>query len=183
LALQREHLDADQVALIGSPGVGGDAKTSAELGLDKSRVFVGSASQDIVTTQADSLGADPTLEGFGESVTRFRAESPERGVNSTFADHSRYYGPATGLRMTGSDPAREDRSRWLGMRKHIAQVFVRCARTRLTPQAASGIPASAVRATSCAKPPAWVGHLLVGLYLCSQRCGMLRRFTSDDATF
>jgi pimeloyl-ACP methyl ester carboxylesterase len=91
LALQREHLNVDQVALIGSPGVGGDARTSADLGLDKSRVFVGSASRDIVTTAADSLGADPSLDGFGESVTRFKAESVNRTVPLTFKDHSLYY--------------------------------------------------------------------------------------------
>jgi len=98
LALQREQLDVDQVALIGSPGVGGDARTAADLGLDASRVFVGSASRDTVTLAhglssnilgTDTLGADPSRDAFGG--TRFKAESVDRGLTATLSDHSRYY--------------------------------------------------------------------------------------------
>lgn len=89
LALQREHMDLDQVVLIGSPGVGGRASTVADLGLDKSRMFVGSASRDIVTTVPDSLGEDPSEDTFG--ATRFQAESIGRSWHTSFADHSRYY--------------------------------------------------------------------------------------------
>jgi hypothetical protein len=78
-----------QVVLIGSPGVGGEARTVADLGLDKSRVFVGSASRDIVTTVPDSLGEDPSEDTFG--ATRFQAESVERSWHTSFADHSLYY--------------------------------------------------------------------------------------------
>jgi len=96
LALQREHLDAyaDQVALIGSPGIGGDAKSSADLHLARSQVFVGSASHDLVTTMADSLGADPSADEFGESVIRFKAESVNRGYDINISDHSLYYDSA-----------------------------------------------------------------------------------------
>ena len=50
LALQREGMTVDQVALIGSPGVGGEATTVADLHLNRSQVFVGSASRDLVTS-------------------------------------------------------------------------------------------------------------------------------------
>jgi pimeloyl-ACP methyl ester carboxylesterase len=89
LALQREHLDVDQVVLIGSPGVGGTARTVAGLGLDKSRVFVGSASRDIVTSITNSLGEDPAEDTFG--ATRFKAESVQRSGHNSFSDHSLYY--------------------------------------------------------------------------------------------
>jgi pimeloyl-ACP methyl ester carboxylesterase len=83
LALQREHLIVDQVALIGSPGVGGGAQTAAALGLDKNTLFVGADSRDIVTTGTreffHTLGADPTLDDFN------------RGDHINFADHSLYY--------------------------------------------------------------------------------------------
>lgn len=43
------------MALIGSPGVGGTARTVADLHLDASRVFVGSASKDLITTLPERL--------------------------------------------------------------------------------------------------------------------------------
>ena len=89
LALQREHLDVDQGALIGSPGVGGGARTVADLHLDASRVFVGSASKDLITTLPDGLGEDPSEEVFG--ATRFNAVSVQRGYDRQISDHSRYY--------------------------------------------------------------------------------------------
>jgi pimeloyl-ACP methyl ester carboxylesterase len=99
LALQREHLIVDQVALIGSPGVGGGAQTAAGLGLDKNTLFVGADSRDIVTTGTreffHTLGADPTLDQFGESVTRFKAENVNRGDHINFNDHSLYYDETT----------------------------------------------------------------------------------------
>jgi pimeloyl-ACP methyl ester carboxylesterase len=90
LALQRENLKVDQVVLIGSPGVGGDAKTATDLKLKPSQVFVGSASQDEVTTGTDRLGADPSHQDFGP-VVRFKAESVDRDRNSFLDDHSLYY--------------------------------------------------------------------------------------------
>jgi pimeloyl-ACP methyl ester carboxylesterase len=95
LALQREGMKVDQVALIGSPGVGGEATTVADLHLNRSQVFVGSASRDLVTSITtilpinDFLGLDPSLDTFG--ATRFKAESVKRGDNNNTADHSLYY--------------------------------------------------------------------------------------------
>jgi len=89
LALQREHLDVGQVALIGSPGVGGDAKAVADLHLLPSQVFVGSASTDIVTDSPGLLGADPAEAGFGG--TRTKAEVVGRGATVNFGDHSHYF--------------------------------------------------------------------------------------------
>jgi hypothetical protein len=90
---------ADQGVLIGSPGAGGDAKTAADLHLDKNTLFVGSASRDIVTSATrgfgHSLGADPTADQFGESATRFKAENVNRGEHINFADHSLYYDEKT----------------------------------------------------------------------------------------
>jgi pimeloyl-ACP methyl ester carboxylesterase len=102
LALQRDHMQVDQVALIGSPGVGGDAQTVAGLHLKSSQVFVGAASRDIVTMAhslsddilgTDALGANPALDTFG--ATAFKAESVDRGFDLALSDHSRYY-DATG---------------------------------------------------------------------------------------
>jgi pimeloyl-ACP methyl ester carboxylesterase len=96
LALQREHMSVNTVALIGSPGMGGDARTAADLHLKRSQVFVGSASHDIVTTGADSLGANPSEGAFGKSVTRFKADSVDRSSwPVSFSDHSRYYRPGS----------------------------------------------------------------------------------------
>jgi len=89
LALQREHLDVDQVALIGSPGLGGDATTVADLNLKPSQVFVGSASRDLVTVLPRLLGTDPARDTVG--ATRFAAESPDRGWTFNKDDHSLYY--------------------------------------------------------------------------------------------
>jgi len=95
LAFQREGMKADQGVLIGSPGAGGDAKTAADLGLDKNTLFVGSASRDIVTSvtrdHGHSLGADPTADQFGESATRIKAENVNRGEHINFDDHSLYF--------------------------------------------------------------------------------------------
>ncbi len=89
VALQHEGLKVDQVALIGSPGVGGDAKSVADLGLKRSQVFVGSASQDLVTEVPPVLGANPSMATF--NATRFEAESIKRGTGANIDDHSRYY--------------------------------------------------------------------------------------------
>lgn len=90
LALQRYGLadHVEQVALIGSPGVGGDARSVSDLHLRPEQFFAGSASQDKVTTVFAAHGANPADEGFGG--TRFRAEAADRGT--TFLDdHTNYY--------------------------------------------------------------------------------------------
>lgn len=89
LALQHENLTVDQVALIGSPGVGGDARTVADLHLKRSQLFVGSASQDLVTSLPSVLGADPSQLSF--EGTRIKAESVNRGGFANIDDHSLYY--------------------------------------------------------------------------------------------
>jgi pimeloyl-ACP methyl ester carboxylesterase len=89
LALQREHLDVDQAILIGSPGMGGDATTVADLHLKLSQLFVGAASRDIVTAVPRFLGTDPTIDTVGG--IRFGTESPDRGWGLNVDDHSLYY--------------------------------------------------------------------------------------------
>lgn len=97
LALQRYGLadHADQVVLIGSPGVGGDATTVADLNLTATRLYVGSASRDVVTTTYGQLGSDPSNDTFGG--TRFKAENITRqsGLPWQFDDHSKYYDDGT----------------------------------------------------------------------------------------
>ena len=98
LALQHHGLarDVDQVALIGSCGVGGTAQSVGDLGLRDDQLFVGTASHDVINQTSDTLlGRNPLDPDFGG--TRFRAESPDRG-DSPFgvADHSRYYSDAHG---------------------------------------------------------------------------------------
>ena len=97
LALQRYGLadSVDQVVMIGSPGVGGVARTVADLQLSHDRLFVGSASTDVVTTTYGALGADPSVTDFG--ATRFGAENISRqlGLPWQFDDHSKYYDDVT----------------------------------------------------------------------------------------
>ncbi|WP_219108484.1 alpha/beta hydrolase [Austwickia sp. TVS 96-490-7B] len=105
LALQRDGMGAriDQAVLLGSPGVGGSAKTVADLGMSGDRVFVGSASRDLVTTGFQYLGHDPANEDFG--ATRFDAESPDRKpAGASLQDHSRYYERV-------SEPAKPDQDK------------------------------------------------------------------------
>ncbi|MEP6798733.1 MAG: alpha/beta hydrolase [Lapillicoccus sp.] len=97
LALQRDGLaaDVDAVAFVGSPGVGGDAASVADLGLRDDQLYVGMASRDVINVTANTLlGKDPLDPDFGG--IRFRAESVERdapglGDAVGLADHSRYY--------------------------------------------------------------------------------------------
>ncbi len=89
LALQREDLVVDQVVLIGSPGMGGDARTVADLNLKPGQLFVGSASRDMVTIVPRFLGTDPARDSVG--AIRFGTESPARGWGFNANDHSLYY--------------------------------------------------------------------------------------------
>ncbi|MEO3937565.1 alpha/beta hydrolase [Dermatophilaceae bacterium Soc4.6] len=101
LALQHHGLaaDVDQVALIGSPGVGGSARDVADLGLRPDQLHVATASRDLIHLASDTLlGADPLDPGF--RAQRFRAESVERdgpGLLDLIGekDHSRYYDPGS----------------------------------------------------------------------------------------
>jgi len=96
LALQRDHMQVDQVALIGSQGVGATPRRS----LAAPEILAGlrgAASRDIVTMahalSDDILGTDtlaPTvMDTFG--ATAFKAESVNRGFDLALSDHSRYY--------------------------------------------------------------------------------------------
>lgn len=97
LALQRYGLadDVDSVALIGSCGVGGDAKTAADLGLREDQLYIGTASRDIINATSNTvLGKDPLDPDFGG--TRFQTESVDRdhpglADHLGLSDHSRYY--------------------------------------------------------------------------------------------
>ncbi|WP_295698436.1 alpha/beta hydrolase [Lapillicoccus sp.] len=100
LALQQHGLaqDVDSVALIGSCGVGGSARTVVDLGLRDDQLFVGTASRDVINATSNTLlGKDPLDPDFGG--TRFRTESVERdrpGLADVtgITDHSRYYDQA-----------------------------------------------------------------------------------------
>lgn len=97
LSFQRYGLadSVDQAVLIGSPGVGGDARTVTDLHLRDDQLYFGSASRDVVTTLYGQLGDDPSLDSFGG--TRFKAENINRhaGLPWQFDDHSLYYDDAT----------------------------------------------------------------------------------------
>ena len=101
LALQRSGLAAtvDDVALIGSPGVGGRATTVAQLGVAPGHLYVGSASRDVIhLASGTTLGTDPLAPGVG--AVRFAAESVRRDDPGLLdglgvADHSRYYDPGS----------------------------------------------------------------------------------------
>ncbi|UFU07387.1 alpha/beta hydrolase [Ruania halotolerans] len=92
-----EHdLDADNVALIGSPGAG-PAETADDFSVGADHVFVGRNSRDPVALFGDEgawhnpggLGVDPSSADFG--ATRFEAESEGRGSTYDFGEHSNYY--------------------------------------------------------------------------------------------
>jgi pimeloyl-ACP methyl ester carboxylesterase len=89
LALQREHLVVDQAVLIGSPGMGGDARTVADLNLKPGQLFVGSASRDLATVVPRFMGTDPARDSVGG--IRFGTESPDRGWGYNKDDHSLYF--------------------------------------------------------------------------------------------
>ncbi len=95
IALQHNGLagDADQVILIGSPGVGSNAQDVRDLHLSPDQLFVGSASRDLVTTNLAVLGANPADDTFGGA--RFEAENVNRDGGLNFVDHSRYYDAGT----------------------------------------------------------------------------------------
>ena len=101
LAAQEHGLSADDLVLLGSPGVGGDADRAGDLGLDPGHVWGGANSRDPVTYWGEAgsvhlgllggagLGNDPTEDAFGGR--RFAAESTTRTeLVDGFADHSKY---------------------------------------------------------------------------------------------
>lgn len=79
--------DVDYAVVVGSPGM--DVARKQELGLGEKPLYVGSASNDPVTSLLHPFGTDPALENFGG--VRFKAESPDRGETGFTGDHSKYY--------------------------------------------------------------------------------------------
>jgi pimeloyl-ACP methyl ester carboxylesterase len=96
IAADRDHLQADDLILIGSPGAG-SAKTVKDYDaqLANGHVWSGSASKDLVThlngnnMPGDPLGQDPSEDKFG--AQRFTAEAKDRGDHINTGDHSKYY--------------------------------------------------------------------------------------------
>jgi hypothetical protein len=94
-------LAADDLVVLGSPGLGGDVDHATDLGLDAGRVWVGADSRDPVAALAGNgvvhlgtllglgLGDDPAGADFG--ATRFQAESIHRGRLDDLGDHDRYF--------------------------------------------------------------------------------------------
>lgn len=101
-------LEADAVALVGSPGAG-SARTAVDLGVD--RVFVARDSRDAVAALGDEgwlgrpalgLGRDPAEDDFG--AVRMRAERPGRHAWWGIGDgHAGYFTPdSESLRNLGA---------------------------------------------------------------------------------
>lgn len=103
-ALHDHRTGVDDVAFVGSPGVGGDVRTAADLEVPAGHVWVGADSRDPITRLGDTgevglgtlagggLGRNPAEDGFG--AVRFRAEtSNHRG--GPLAEHSTYFDPGS----------------------------------------------------------------------------------------
>ncbi len=95
-------LNADSLALIGSPGAGGDDVNSVDdLGMDQGKVYVGSADNDFVTWLGRDgdlgMGKDPAQADFGAKVfpvapgSEFHANELGTGVDN----HTSYFDPKT----------------------------------------------------------------------------------------
>ncbi|MEP9381370.1 alpha/beta hydrolase [Nocardioides cheoyonin] len=100
-AMTDHHPEADDVVLVGSPGVGGGTTDAGALGVGADHVWVGRNSADPVATWGDDgwvdtyllggggLGRDPAEDDFG--AQRFEAESTTRGQGGFFGDHHKYF--------------------------------------------------------------------------------------------
>jgi uncharacterized protein YukE len=95
IAAARDHLAADDIVLLGSPGT--SVPHAGDLGVGDKHVWIGSASEDPVSQIVPRVGvfsADPALGSFGG--TRFRAENPGIvGIDTVdpLNDHLHYYDP------------------------------------------------------------------------------------------
>ena len=107
-AAHDHDLEADDLVVVGSPGLGGDTDHAADLGLSPDHVWVGANSRDPVANLGNhgavhlellggaGLGDDPAEDDFG--AQRFRAESTTRADNDglgALGDHSKYFDPDT----------------------------------------------------------------------------------------
>ncbi|MGH3349242.1 MAG: alpha/beta hydrolase [Nocardioides sp.] len=100
-AMTDHHPAADDVVLLGSPGVGGGTTSDDELGVGDGHVWVGKNSNDPVARLGDEgwvdmwlaggggLGRNPAEDDFG--ANRFEAESTTRGETGFIGDHNKYY--------------------------------------------------------------------------------------------
>lgn len=100
-----DGLAADEIILVGSPGVGDDAHEAGDLGVGDEHVWVGRNSRDAVSMLGDQgwvnlgntglgLGDDPSSDDFG--ARRFEAEAVDRDLArpdlwNSLADHSKYF--------------------------------------------------------------------------------------------
>ncbi len=101
-------LAADDIVVVGSPGLGSDVDSADDLGVDPSHVWAGANSHDPVAYVADDgalngsavngsgLGNDPVEDDFG--AHRFEAESTTRddqlevgGHQFSIGDHTKYF--------------------------------------------------------------------------------------------
>ena len=91
----------DDLAVVGSPGLGGDVDEASDLGVDPEHVWAGANSDDPVAYLADDgwaglgtldglgLGHDPVEDDFG--ANRFEAEDPSGTGSLDFDQHSLYF--------------------------------------------------------------------------------------------
>jgi hypothetical protein len=96
-----EGLAADDLVVVGSPGLGGATDHASDLGIDPDHVWAGANSNDPVADLGNhgalhletfgglGLGDDPVEDDFG--ANRFQAESTSRGGLNPFADHNKYF--------------------------------------------------------------------------------------------
>ncbi|PUA79018.1 alpha/beta hydrolase [Nocardioides currus] len=95
-------LDADALALIGSPGAGGDdVNSAADLHMPEGKVYAAAADNDFVSWLGRDgdvgMGQDPTQADFGAKVftsaagPEFHADNLGQGV----ANHTSYFDPVT----------------------------------------------------------------------------------------
>ncbi|WP_232676441.1 alpha/beta hydrolase [Nocardioides sp. R-C-SC26] len=98
-------LAVDDLAFVGSPGVGGHNDDVGDLGLERGQVWAAANSRDPVALLGDhgwinlstlngaGMGDDPTEDSFG--AQRFRAEDAGRGDRPSLEQHSRYFDPGS----------------------------------------------------------------------------------------
>ena len=96
-------LAADDIVVVGSPGLGGDVDHASDLGIGADHVWAGNNSRDPVAALADDgwfgshtlggagMGNDTVEDDMG--ANRFQAESTTRGDVRWFDDHSKYFEP------------------------------------------------------------------------------------------
>jgi len=94
-------LAADDLVVVGSPGLGGDTDSAADLGIDPHHVWAGANSHDPIALLGNDgsvhlellgglgLGDDPVEDDFG--ANRFTAESVTRDEDTPLESHVKYF--------------------------------------------------------------------------------------------